>query len=161
MVSDPSLVDARVADFIYREARLADEARYADWEVLWDDDALYWVPTHEGTDPAREISYIYDNRPRIAKRVAQLKTGNRHAQSPPSKMRRLLSNLEVTERDGVSVTVGSNFVLYEYRYAMTLWAGRYVHRVRVDRDGAPLRLMGKTVHLVNGDAAISTLAFLI
>ena len=160
-MNEPTLVDARVADFIYREARLADEARYTEWEAMWDDDALYWVPMHEDADPTREISYIYDNRPRITKRIAQLKTGNRHAQSPPSKMRRILSNLEVVTSDDVSVTVGSNFALYEYRYAMTLWAGRYLHRVRVDRDGAPVRLMGKTVHLVNGDAAISTLAFLI
>ena len=39
-----------VADFLYREARLADEARYAEWLELWTDDAVYWVPAT--TDPA-------------------------------------------------------------------------------------------------------------
>ena len=33
-----------VVDFLYREARLADEARYAEWEALWTDDGVYWVP---------------------------------------------------------------------------------------------------------------------
>ena len=32
-----------VEDFLYREARLADEARYADWLALWTDDGVYEV----------------------------------------------------------------------------------------------------------------------
>ena len=33
-----------VEQFLYREARLADEQRLEDWLALWDEDALYWVP---------------------------------------------------------------------------------------------------------------------
>jgi 3-phenylpropionate/cinnamic acid dioxygenase small subunit len=33
-----------IVAFIYTEARLAAESRYAEWEALWDDDAVYWVP---------------------------------------------------------------------------------------------------------------------
>ena len=40
-----------VEAFIYREARLADEARYDEWEALWCDQANYWVPRGEGLDP--------------------------------------------------------------------------------------------------------------
>lgn len=159
MAITPSTVEPAHAEFLYLESRLADEARYAEWESLWDDDALYWVPMHEDADPDREISYIYDNRPRIAKRIAQLNTGNRHAQTPPSKMRRLLSNIEVVDRSDGTVTLGSNFVLFEYRYTMTIWAGRYLHTLVTGADG--LRLRRKTVHLVNGDAPVSTMAFLI
>lgn len=152
-------VDPAHLQFVFLEARLADESRYREWEELWDDDALYWVPMHENTDPQREISYIYDNRPRIAKRVAQLNTGLRHAQSPPSKMRRMLSNSEVLDRAGDTVTVGSNFVLYEYRYTMTIWAGRVLHTLALGGDR--IRMRRKIVHLVNGDAPVSNLAFLI
>lgn len=63
----------------------------------------------EDADPEREVAYIYDNRPRIAKRIAQLKTGYRHAQTPPSKMRRLLSNVELLDQTADTVTIGSNF----------------------------------------------------
>ena len=152
-------VDPELAAFVYLEARLADEARYDEWEALWDDDASYWVPMHEGADPEREVSYVYDNRRRLASRIAQLKTGARHSQTPPSKMRRLVTNLEVLGRDESTVTLGSNFVLYEYRYAMTIWAGRYVHRIRGSGDA--MRLVAKTVLLVNGESAIPTMAFLI
>jgi 3-phenylpropionate/cinnamic acid dioxygenase small subunit len=153
-------VDSALVDFIVREARLADESRYDEWASLWHErDALYWVPMHEDADPETEVSYIYDNQPRIAKRIAQLKTGARHSQTPPSKMRRVISNFEVVGTDDVSVTVAANFVLFEYRYSLVTWAGRYVYRIRTDSN--ELKLAGKTVHLVNGDAALSTMSFLI
>ena len=51
-----------ISAFLFREARLADESRYAEWESLVEDDMLYWVPRGEGefdmnldistTDPA-------------------------------------------------------------------------------------------------------------
>jgi 3-phenylpropionate/cinnamic acid dioxygenase small subunit len=152
-------VDPEVAAFVYLEARLADESRYSEWEALWDDDACYWVPMREGDDPDRHVSYIYDNRRRLRSRIAQLNTGSRHAQTPPSRMRRTVSNLEVLASDGDTVTIGSNFALYEYRHELTIWAGRCIHRIRPGADGP--RLVDKTVHLVNGHAAIPTLAFLI
>ena len=42
MVSDAEY--RAVEAFLYKEARFADEARYADWEALWTDEAVYWVP---------------------------------------------------------------------------------------------------------------------
>ncbi|HVV08055.1 aromatic-ring-hydroxylating dioxygenase subunit beta [Amycolatopsis sp.] len=152
-------VDPAILSFLYLEARLADEARYSEWEALWDDDGLYWVPMSENADPARDLSYIYDNRRRIHSRIAQLNTGARHSQTPPSKLRRLLTNTELLERDAETVTVGSNFVLYEYRYQMTTWAGRVIHRVRLTEQGP--RLVAKTVHLVNAGGPVPTLAFLL
>jgi 3-phenylpropionate/cinnamic acid dioxygenase small subunit len=152
-------VDPALVDFIYTEARLADEARYSQWEALWDDDALYWVPMHPDADPATTVSYVYDNRTRIHSRVAQLNTGVRHSQTPPSVLRRTVSNFEVTDSRRDTVTVASNFVLVEYRFAVTLWAGRYLHSIR--RTDGGLRLAGKTVHLVNAGGPIPTMAFLI
>ena len=62
-----------VEQFLYREARLADEGDYDAWEALWTDDALYWVPIGgEGGDPQQEMSVIYDNRNRISTRLKQL-----------------------------------------------------------------------------------------
>jgi 3-phenylpropionate/cinnamic acid dioxygenase small subunit len=157
--SAPGEVDPALVSFVYLEARLADEARYSDWEALWDDEATYWVPMHPDADPGRDVSYIYDNRARIRSRVAQLSSGVRHSQTPPSVMRRIVSNFETVEAAGDAVTVASNFVLAEYRFAMTLWAGRYLHRIR--RAGGGLRLAGKTVHLVNAGGPLPTMAFLI
>jgi 3-phenylpropionate/cinnamic acid dioxygenase small subunit len=154
-------VDRSVEAFLYLEARLADEARYSEWESLWDDDGLYWVPMSPDADPNTDLSYVYDNRRRIHSRVAQLNTGTRHSQTPPSKMRRLLTNLEVLGQDDETVTVGSNFVLYEYRYGMTVWAGRVVHRVRTTDPERGPTLVAKTVHLVNAGDPLPTMAFLL
>jgi 3-phenylpropionate/cinnamic acid dioxygenase small subunit len=74
-------------------------------------------------------------------------------------MRRTVSNFEVTGATSDTTTVASNFVLVEYRFAMTLWAGRYLHTIRRTGDG--LRLVAKTVHLVNAGGPIPTMAFLI
>src|SRR5260370_20442369 len=111
VLSDPRVagqVDPALVSFVFTEARLADEARYSDWEALWDDDALYWVPMHPGADPELNVSYIYDNRARIRSRVAQLNTGVRHSQTPPSVMRRTVSNFEIVAADDDTGTVGSN-----------------------------------------------------
>ena len=161
----PLLTEAElreVTDFVYREARLADEARYNDWEALWTDDGVYWVPRADGHDPNTHVSHLYDNRTRIATRVRQLATGYRFSQEPASPMRRLLSNVEVSRLDD-GYEVGSNFMLMETvvqsTHEMRVWAGRTTHRLR--RVDGQLRLAYKKVVLVNGDEAIPTLSFLI
>jgi 3-phenylpropionate/cinnamic acid dioxygenase small subunit len=153
-----------VVEFLYREARLADEARYAEWEALWADDAVYWVPasTDPDADPDRHISHIYDNRTRIATRVKLLETGHRLSQEPASLMRRLISNVEV-EADGDELVAGSNFLLAELaiqaRHEMHLWAGRTTHRLR--RVDGELRMRAKKVVLINAAEPLPNLSFLI
>lgn len=158
-----------VEDFLYLEARLADEGRYEQWEALVTDDMHYWVPAGpaEG-DPADQLSYINDNRTRLATRVRQLQTGKRHAQTPRSQMRRIISNIEIlggddTEDSGDDTVVGANFVLYELATQATrqlrVWPGRTTHRLRrVDGD---LRMAAKWVELVTATEAQSNLTFLI
>jgi 3-phenylpropionate/cinnamic acid dioxygenase small subunit len=148
-----------IGQFVYREARLADEGDYDAWEALWTDDGVYWVPA-EGDDPDRHMSIIYDNRSRIALRVKQLNTGRRHAQSPPSSVRRLISNLEVLGHEDGDVLVGANFLAIESRPRGTvMWAGRSEYRLR--REAGALRLARKTVTLVDRERPLPTLAFLI
>jgi 3-phenylpropionate/cinnamic acid dioxygenase small subunit len=152
--------------FLFYEARLADESRYEEWESLVTDDVHYWIPAGAADyDPASQLSYVNDNRSRLATRIRQLKTGLRHSQTPPSIMRRLLSNVEVLSVDEQKreVLVGSNFVLYEFaRQAageVRLWAGRMTHRLRRTEGG--LRIAAKTVELVNASAPIPNLTFLL
>jgi 3-phenylpropionate/cinnamic acid dioxygenase small subunit len=155
-----------VEQFLYREARLADESDYDAWEALWTDDAVYWVPIGgQGGDPRREMSVIYDNRSRISTRLKQLRTGRRYAQAPPSNLRRLISNIEfvggATNPDGgLDLEVGANFMAIESRARDThVWGGRVTYRLR--RDGDALRLAFKKVVLVDNDKPLPTLGFLI
>ncbi|XSC44777.1 aromatic-ring-hydroxylating dioxygenase subunit beta [Bradyrhizobium sp. RDT10] len=100
--SSTTLMSA-VTSFIYKEARLQDEHRYEEWEALWTDDGVYWVPANgDDIDPEKEMSIIYDNRSRISLRIKQLLTGKRHTQTPQSRLRRLVSNIELLdEQPGV------------------------------------------------------------
>lgn len=156
--------------FLYREARLADESRYDEWLELFDDEVHYWVPAGPADyDPADRISYVNDNRGRLQTRIRQLQTGVRWAQTPPSPMRRIVSNVEILERDGDPTVdggrcvVGSNFVLYEHSIQasdeLRTWAGRATHRLR--RVGDDWRIQAKTIELVNASVSLPTLAFLL
>ena len=114
-------------------------------------------------DPEREMSIIFDNRSRIATRVKQLGTGKRHAQAPPSRLRRLISNFELvdpeTGQDG-DIGVGANFIVFESRErGVTMWGGRTRYTLRRTAEG--LKLARKTVLLVDNDRALPTMSFLI
>jgi benzoate/toluate 1,2-dioxygenase beta subunit len=161
-MSAPARSRTEVEQFLYREARLADEHDYDGWEALWTDDAVYWIPGggSSAEDPDTQVSIAYDNRSRIALRVAQLKTGKRHSQTPPSNLRRMISNVELLGADGGDHLVGANFLAVESRdRGTTIWAGRAEYRLR-EVDGE-LRMAAKKVLLVDRDRALFTLAFLI
>jgi benzoate/toluate 1,2-dioxygenase subunit beta len=155
-----------VEQFLYREARFADESDYDAWEALWTDDALYWVPADGADiDPVTHVSVIYDNRSRISTRLKQLRTGKRYAQAPRSNLRRLISNVELlggrrNAAGGVDLEVGANFLVLESRArGNELWGGRVTYRLR--RVDGELRLAYKKVVLVDNDKAIPTLGFLV
>ena len=150
-----------VEQFLFHEARLADEHRYEQWERLWTDDGVYWVPANgEACDPERDMSIIYDNRSRISLRVKQLLTGKRHTQEPQSRLRRLISNIEVRAEPSGEIEVAANTIIFETNQrGDTLWGARTEYRLR-RIDGA-LRLAFKKVTLVNNEKAIYTLSFLV
>src|SRR5439155_651475 len=123
-------------EFVYREARLADEARYAEWHALWADDAVYWVPatTDPAADPEKHLSHIYDNRARLDTRIKLLQTGHRYSQEPASAMRRVISNVEIEQAEDGELVVSANFILAELsvqaKHEMHWWVGRTTHRLR-------------------------------
>jgi 3-phenylpropionate/cinnamic acid dioxygenase small subunit len=148
-------------DLLYAEARLLDELRYEEWLTLLTADVLYWIPCNgPGTDPAHEISIAYDDSPRLRDRVARLGTGIAHAQSPPSKTRRLISNVQLEEATLSGVLVISAFLLYELRRGRErVFAGQYRHRLRFEDERWKIA-MKKTV-LVNNDEVIDNLTFIV
>lgn len=150
-----------VEAFVFREARLQDEHRYEDWEALWAEDGCYWVPAG-GTDidPASQVSFIYDNRVRIASRIKQLKTGGRHSQKPPSRLNRVVSNVEAcAEQDLIHVSAA--FLLTEARHGtVNLWSGRTQYILRSAADNG-FQMVLKKVLLVDNHLPVPTLAFLI
>ena len=150
-----------IENFLYREARLMDEHAYDEWLSLWAEDLLYWVPCNEDDiDPLRHVSIIYDTRPFLEDRIERLKSGVAYAQEPKSRLRRVVSNIEIEEGESGEVTVYSNFNLTELRRSrQDTFAGRTIHKLRP--QGASFKITYKKVLLVNNDEVIDNLTFLI
>jgi 3-phenylpropionate/cinnamic acid dioxygenase small subunit len=151
----------QISQFLYREARLQDEHRFEEWEALWTQDAIYWVPANgDDIDPERQMSIIYDNRSRIGLRIRQFFTGKRYSQLPQSRLRRVIGNVELIGDEEGGTRVTANMLLYEsHRRGQILWAARNEYLLRLV-DGE-WRMAFKKVSLVNNDAALTTMAFLI
>jgi benzoate/toluate 1,2-dioxygenase subunit beta len=151
----------RIEAFLFREARLLDERRYLEWERLWTDDAIYWVPSeYDDYDPTTRVSLIYDDRGTLAKRIARLTGPDSHAEQPPAHVRRLVSNVEVTRHDAEVVVVESNFIAVCARGdVQETWAGRSTHHLLPVGDG-DFAIESKKVVLVNCMSVLPHLPFL-
>ena len=156
-----TLTRSEAEDFLYHEADLLDDRRLDAWLDLFTGDAVYWVPARPGpADPDRHVSLLYDDRGRMEERVWRLSVGPAHAQIPPSATRRLITNVRVADAERGGRLVVSNFALYEVRKGVQReFAGRYEHLLTAD-DGH-WRIRCKTVRLVNCDAPIVNLTFLL
>lgn len=161
LLLDQRAVLDEVTQFIYREARLQDDHAYDEWEALWTDDGVYWIPANgEGGDPEQEMSIVYDNRSRIALRIRQFQTGKRYSQTPKSRLRRIVSNVEILKNEGDELVVTSNAMVFESSArGDTVWASRNEYTLR--REGENLRMARKKVVLVNNESALYSMAFLI
>jgi 3-phenylpropionate/cinnamic acid dioxygenase small subunit len=150
-----------ISQFLFREARYADDHCYEQWEALWADDGVYWIPANgDDIDPDRQMSIIYDNRSRISLRVKQLLTGKRHTQEPQSRLRRIVGGIELLKAEGRELQVACNTVIFESALrGDIIWASRNEFLLR--RDGDDFKIARKKVTLVNNDKAIFTLSFLV
>lgn len=148
-------------DFLYREAALLDDMRLEEWLELFTDDATYWIPENkDDLDPSRETSILYDDRLRMEDRVWRLSHGPAHSQIPPSRTRRMISNVEVREATDGEVILYSNFVIFEVRRdEQRTFAGRYEHHLRREGDG--WRIARKKANLVNNASPIYNLTFMV
>ncbi|HLH75902.1 MAG TPA: aromatic-ring-hydroxylating dioxygenase subunit beta [Candidatus Binataceae bacterium] len=151
----------RLERFVFHEARLMDEHRYDEWLTLWAQDARYWVPAGaEDSDPSKDVSLIYDDYVRLQGRISRLKSGVAYAQSPRSRLCRVISNFEFDETPAGEVVVRSNFLLAEQRLGkQDLFAGSTTHHLRPSEEG--FKIASKKVILINSDAFIDNLTFLL
>jgi len=151
-----------VEQFLFHEARLLDERRFEEWLALFTADARYWCPCDDAADPLRQVSIFFDDAARMRERVFRLEQGPAFAQDPPSKTRRLLSNIECrneADADG-QLLVRSNFMIAAVRRnQQDLWVGQYEHLLRTV-DGV-FKIARKKISLVNGAIPLPTIAFLL
>jgi len=126
-----------VEQFLYREARLLDNRRFAEWLELFSEDVRYWMPTRSNRYPVNskaisildasryeeeevageeELAFMEETKDTLERRVVRLGTGMAWAEDPPSRTRHLITNIEVEAGDSPDqMRVYSNFVMYRNR----------------------------------------------
>ena len=123
-----------IETFLYREAALLDRWALNEWLTLFDEAAEYLIPPLDARDapPEQALYLVADNYARLRSRVNQLKKGNAHAESPPSRTRRAITNVLVEARPDDTVHVDANFVIHRIRRElMDTYVGRYEHVLKL------------------------------
>ena len=150
---------AQMEDFLYEEALMLDEKRYADWVDLFTEDAIYWVPANTfDNDPTNHVSLMYDNHYRLKERLARMQHPYFWTQDPPSRTSRLVGNVRVLETEAGQVLVESRFQMLELRRKTRHFAGTCHHRLVRSNGGWKIRR--KTVYLVNNNEPHMSLTFM-
>lgn len=122
-------------EFLSYEASLLDERRFNEWLDLLTDDIHYWMPIRR-TTTAKEVAneftkpgdgaFFDDDKQMLTLRVQRLQVGRAWAEDPPSRTRRMVSNIRVLSIDGDDMLLTANFQLYRTRLASEedCWIGR-------------------------------------
>jgi 3-phenylpropionate/cinnamic acid dioxygenase small subunit len=111
-----------VERFLYLEARMLEDNRFDDWLNCFSDDVRYWMPIQESTDGSLQsaepdtFALFDDDKKSLELRVLRIKTGEAHAEVPPSTTQRLITNVTV-DRNGSedSLRVRSSVMVYQER----------------------------------------------
>jgi len=130
---------AEIEDFLFHEADLLDNWRLDEWLSLMTEDAAYFVPPNDRPEADHRFTLftIADDMVRLRERVIRLKDPNCHAEYPPSRTRRLITNVRITGVEGDEVTVEACFHLYRTRLNSEVdsWVGRRTDVLRRTGDG--------------------------
>lgn len=112
----------RVERFLSIEASLLDQRRFDLWFGLFGEEVSYSMRTvvnaHQRVERNRpERTFLFcDNRTQLGQRIARLKTGTAWSEEPPSRTRRLISNVLVEPGENAGeYRVRSNFAVFRSR----------------------------------------------
>lgn len=150
------LLHYEVEKFLYDEAALLDERQYSAWLELFTQDVSYWMPIrrtkttkdqHREFTAKGEMAFIDDDHAMLAMRVKRLKTGYAWAEDPPSRVRRLITNVRVVAVEDDTIDVHSNFNIYRTRLNSDedSWIGHREDRLR--RVDGKLMICARSIFL--------------
>jgi 3-phenylpropionate/cinnamic acid dioxygenase small subunit len=146
----------QLIDFVLHEARLLDEARYDEWNALFVDEGIYWVPlTPDQPEGLGHTSHLYEDKLLRDLRVERLKSPRAFSQQPKSRAHHLLQVPSIEQFDPVAnryVTRAQFHYTEAQNDEVNLFVGTVFHHLCL-RDSA-LKLTLKRVNLLNSDAAL-------
>ena len=152
-----TVTERQLIDFVVREARLLDEKRYEEWNALFTDDALYWVPlVPNQPDGLNHTSHLYEDKLLRELRIERLKSPRAFSQQPPTRSLHLQQRTTVEPADPAHD--GEHLVRTVLQYTesqgddLNTFVGVCWHRLVV--EAGALRIRQKRVDLINCDAAL-------
>ncbi len=144
---------------VYREARLIDEKRWAEWYDLYAEEGVYWVPLTPGQpDGVDHTSIAYEDKLLLKLRIERMASPRAYSQQPPSRCTHVLQQPELEAGDPAAGTwtTRSAFVYVEARGEEQFMLAGAVRHDWVWRDGR-LQILCKRVDLINCDAALPSI----
>ena len=143
-------------DFVVREARLLDARDLDAWNLLYTDDAFYWIPLEPGQpNGVDHTSHMYEDKLLRDLRIQRLKSPRAFSQQPPSRCHHLLQVpvVEVLDDAGNRYVVRTSFHYTESQGdELQFYVGYFSHHLTL--QGGGLRITLKRVDLLNCDAAL-------
>lgn len=151
--------------FLFHEAALLDAGRFGQWLELLADGIDYRIPvrlTRERTATDRQFSersfHMVEDLGSLRARVARFDTEYAWSENPPSRTRRFVSNVRVTNLDGEVAEVRSNLLFSSAREssAAVLLSGE--RRDRIHRCAGGWKLLARLVLLDHTTLPLPNLA---
>ncbi len=107
-----------VEQFLYDEAELLDDRRWTEWLALITEDIDYRIPVRSTRDRQTVPSdfsidafHIVEGQGALAVRLGRLQNDS-WSENPPSRTRRVVSNVRIKERSEAGIAVRSNLLFY-------------------------------------------------
>ena len=138
------LLQREIEEFMSMEAELLDERRYEEWLDLLAEDIHYHMPQRrnvkfgeqhrENTSCEDEISWFDEGKRILIGRVRQINTGIHWAEEPLSRVRHIITNVQIHDIAGDELKVRSRFIVYRNRMQdeVDLFAGKREDTLRRD-----------------------------
>lgn len=147
-----------VEQFLFHEARLLDERRFAEWLDLWTEDGRYWVPRfHDQATPFDQISMFWEDKMLREVRVRRVENARNWSQQPLTRSAHVLGNIMIEGVDAAgNLIVRSTMQLTEWRLEQRQLAGAVYHKLAATQDGG-WKIVLKRVNLVNCDEVFGNL----
>jgi benzoate/toluate 1,2-dioxygenase beta subunit len=160
----------KISQFLAQEARLLDEGKFEEWATLFTDDGYYWMPASvDQNDPYSEISIFFDDRALMNERIVRLRHPRVHAQLPPSRTSRSVTNISLEpSSEGENqlnddILVRSKLLVGEFRPNVVLdegnrrfFIGTCWHLLTPGADS--YKIQWKKVEIIDADAALASIS---
>ena len=139
----------RVCAFLYHEAELLDNNRFAEWLELLDPEIEYRMPLRTTQfltdgDGFESFEFFSENLASLTTRVRRLETEFAWAEVPPSRPRHFVSNV-VVEDGGDVLEVRSSFLLTRTRQDLGYQMFTGVRKDRLIPTGDGFRIAHRTI----------------